>query len=126
MRHIQLLLVIGATVLLSLAFSGNARADKASVSFDVPESATDGSEVTVIITVTHNADNFIHHVNWVYITVNGKEIERWKFKWNNLPPAATFTKEIKFKMEGAAEIKAEANCNLHGSTGAVIKSITLK
>lgn len=126
MRQVKFLFLLGAILVMSLSFAGKACADKASVTVDVPESAANGSEITIKITVSHNADNFIHHVNWAYIMVNGKEVERWKFKWNDLPPASTFTKEIKYKMEGPAEIKADANCNIHGSKGAVIKTITLK
>jgi desulfoferrodoxin (superoxide reductase-like protein) len=58
--------------------------------------------------------------------VNGKEVERWEYSWRKLPPDAVFTKEIKYKVEGPIEIKAEANCNIHGSKGPAIKKIAVK
>ena len=126
MKRFQFALLLIATVFMTLSFTERAFADKGSVTIEAPESAAIGSEITIKITVTHSADNFIHHVDWAYIMVNGKEVERWKYKWNNLPPDAVFTKEIKYKVEGPIEIKAEANCNIHGSKGPAIKTIAIK
>ena len=126
MKHVRLSLLLISALFMTLSFTESALADKASVTLDVPDSAAQNSEITIKITVTHNADNFIHHVDWSYVMVNGKEIERWKFKWNNLPPDAVFTKEIKYKVEGPVEIKTEANCNIHGSKGPAMKTVTIK
>ena len=126
MKRFKFALLLIAAVFMTLSLTERAFADKASVTIEAPESAAIGSEITIKITVTHSADNFIHHVDWAYIMVNGKEVERWKYKWNNLPPDAVFTKEIKYKVEGPIEIKAEANCNIHGSKGPAIKTIAVK
>ncbi len=126
MKHVRLSLLLISSLFMTLSFTESAFADKASVTLDVPVSAAQNSEITIKITVTHNADNFIHHVDWAYVMVNGKEIERWKFKWNNLPPDAVFTKEIKYKVEGPVEIKTEANCNIHGSKGPAVKTVAVK
>jgi len=126
MRHFRLTLLLISALFMTLSFAESAFADKASVTLEVPESASIGSEITMKITVTHSADNFIHHVDWAYIMVNGKEVERWKYKWNDLPPAAVFSKEIKYKVQGPTEIKADANCNIHGSKGPAIKTIAVK
>jgi desulfoferrodoxin (superoxide reductase-like protein) len=92
-------------------------ADKATVALDAPAEAAKGEEITILLTITHSADNFFHHVNWVEVWFNGKTAYRWEYSPVNLPEAATFTKEIKMKVEGDTEIKAEANCNIHGSKG---------
>ena len=126
MKRFKFALLLIAAVFMTLSLTERAFADKASVTIEAPESAAIGSEITIKITVTHSADNFIHHVDWAYIMVNGKEVERWKYKWNNLPPDAVFTKEIKYKVEGPIEIKAEANCNIHGSKGPATKTIAVK
>jgi len=126
MRHVRLTLLLISALFMTLSFAESAFADKASVTLEAPESASIGSEITIKITVTHSADNFIHHVDWAYIMVNGKEVERWKYKWNDLPPDAGFSKEIKYKVQGPAEIKADANCNIHGSKGPAIKAIAVK
>ena len=126
MKKVRHSLLFITALVLTLSFARTAFADKASVTLDVPDSAAQGSEITIKITVTHNADNFIHHVDWAYVMVNGKEIERWKFKWNKLPPDAVFTKEIKYKVEGPVEIKTEADCNIHGSKGPAVKSVAVK
>ena len=126
MRHVRLTLLLISALFMTLSFAESAFADKASVTLEAPESASIGSEITIKITVTHSADNFIHHVDWAYIMVNGKEVERWKYKWNDLPPDAVFTKEIKYKVQGPTEIKADANCNIHGSKAPAIKTIAVK
>jgi desulfoferrodoxin (superoxide reductase-like protein) len=58
--------------------------------------------------------------------VNGKEIARWDYTMGNRPEGATFTKEIKYKVEGDIEIKAEASCNLHGSAGPATVKVSAK
>lgn len=126
MRHVRLTLLLISALFMTLSFAESAFADKASVTLEAPESASIGSEITIKIIVTHSADNFIHHVDWAYIMVNGKEVERWKYKWNDLPPDAVFSKEIKYKVQGPIEIKADANCNLHGSKGPAMKTVTVK
>ena len=126
MRHVRLTLLLISALFMTLSFAESAFADKASVTLEAPESASIGSEITIKIIVTHSADNFIHHVDWAYIMVNGNEVERWKYKWNHLPPDAVFSKEIKYKVQGPTEIKADANCNIHGSKGPAIKTIAVK
>ncbi|NWG04415.1 MAG: hypothetical protein HXY44_16300 [Syntrophaceae bacterium] len=101
-------------------------ANKSATSIEVPESATKGSEITIRVKVTHNANNFMHYTKWLQITVNGKEIARWDYTMTNRPEGATFTKEIKYKVEGDIEIKAEASCNLHGSAGIATAKVSVK
>lgn len=126
MRHVRLTLLLISALFMTLSFAESAFADKASVTLEAPESASIGSEITIKIIVTHSADNFIHHVDWAYIMVNGNEVERWKYKWNDLPTDAVFSKEIKYKVQGPIEIKVDANCNLHGSKGPAMKTVTVK
>ena len=100
-------------------------ANKASVTIEAPESAVKESEITIKITVTHSANAMFHHVKWVYVMMNGKEIARWDYSMFNLPKPdgklsdmpLVFTKEIKYTVHGRSEITAEASCNIHGSMG---------
>jgi len=45
---------------------------------------------------------------------------------SNRPEGATFTKEIKLKVDGDLEIKAKANCNMHGSANEALGKVTAK
>jgi len=118
---------IWAIVLLLVFFSfpHSVFANKASVAIQAPEKTTKGSEITIKVTVTHSANNLFHHVNWVYVMVNGKEIARWDYSMFNLPKldgtvSATplvFTKEVTYAVNGSSEMQAAANCNIHGSMG---------
>ena len=101
-------------------------ANKSATSIEVPENIIKGSEITIRVTVTHNANNFLHYTKWLQIMINGKEISRWDYTMSNRPEGATFTKEIKYKVEGDIEIKAEASCNLHGSAGPTTTKVLAK
>jgi desulfoferrodoxin (superoxide reductase-like protein) len=94
---------------------GTAWANRAESRLEVPESAAKGSETIIKLTVTHSANSFLHHVEWAWVQVNGKEVARWDFSSSNLPESETFSRAVKVKMEGNLEIKAKASCNLHGS-----------
>lgn len=104
-------------IMLGLLCGQNVWADKSATSIEVPETITKGSEITIRVTVTHKGNNFLHYTKWLQIMIDGKEIARWDYTMGNRPEAATFTKEITYKVQGDIEIKAEASCNLHGSTG---------
>jgi len=113
-------------VMIGLLYGQDVLANKSATSIEVPESITKGSELTIRVTVTHNANNFIHHTKWLQVMVNGKEIARWDYTMTQLPEGATFTKEIKYKAEGDIEIKAEASCNIHGSAGPSTAKVLVK
>ena len=101
-------------------------ANKASVAISAPETAANGSEVLVKLNITHSANNFFHYTNWVTLKVNGKEFSRWDFSSGNRPEAAEFTREVKITVNEPIELIAEANCNMHGSTGPTKGKITIK
>lgn len=92
-------------------------ADKTSVAISAPESAAPGSEITIQVTATHSANNFVHHTDWLYISVDGKEIARWEYSWRNKPEGSVFTKEITYPITDSIEVTAEGHCNIHGSKG---------
>ncbi len=116
---IQFLLVV--LLWANVAFAG-----KASVSIEAPAEVTKGTEITIRLTVDHSADNFFHHVEWVQLNVNNNQLGYWRYSAVALPPAATFTKEIKYTVNENTEIRAEASCNLHGSAGPGFFKIVIK
>lgn len=100
-------------------------ADKTSVSISAPASATPGAEITIRVTATHSANNFLHYTDWLYIMVNGQEIARWDYSWRNKPEGSVFTREIKYTVTGSIEIKAEGHCNMHGSKGPATATVSV-
>lgn len=123
MKKFGKILLCLTVVLLS---SGYALADKSAVTIIAPESAAKGTEVTIKLNVTHHGNNMLHHTQWVYIKVNGKEIARWDFSATNTPETEYFTKEIKYTVNEPAQIEAEASCNIHGSAGIAKAAIAIK
>ncbi len=126
MKQIKTSLFLIAILLMGLYMADSVYANIPTVAIEAPESAANGSEITIKVTVTHSANNIFHHVDWLYIMVNGREVERWEYSWNKRPPDATFTKEIKYKVNGPLEIKAEAHCNMHGSKGPVVVNVKVQ
>ncbi len=126
MKKIKPGLLLMVALLISLYSVDHAFANKASVSIEAPQSASRGSEVTIKITVMHSANNIFHHVSWAYIMINGKEVARWDYSWKNLPDTIPFTREIRYVIEGPANIRAEASCNIHGSKGPDLANISVK
>jgi desulfoferrodoxin (superoxide reductase-like protein) len=125
-RNKKKLILLSVAALFTFFLSGNAWANKAESKIEVPEAAAKDQEITIRVTVTHNANNFFHHVEWVWVQVNGKEIARWDYTASNKPEGETFTKEIKYKVEGDLEIKAKASCNMHGSAGEAVVKVLAK
>ena len=101
-------------------------ADKSSVEIEAPDSAKKGDVVTIVVKVTHDGNNFLHHTDWVYVKVNGEQIARWEFSWNDLPEKEVFVKEVTYPVKGPFTIEAKANCNIHGSVGAVTKQVKVE
>jgi desulfoferrodoxin (superoxide reductase-like protein) len=125
-RNKKKLILLSVAALFTFLLSGNAWANKAESKIEVPEAVAKDQEITIRVTVTHNANNFFHHVEWVWVQVNGKEIARWDYTASDKPEGETFTKEIKYKVEGDLEIKAKASCNMHGSAGEAVVKVLAK
>ena len=113
-------------VFFCILSAGAAFANKSAVKIEAPDEAVKGTEVTVKLHVTHSANNFIHHTEWLKVHVNGTEIARWEYSMFRLPDGANFTKEIKVPVNEDVEIEAKASCNIHGSAGPDFKKITAK
>ena len=118
---------LGFTLMFLLfVLVGGAWADKAATSIEGPANAPKGSEVTIKITVTHSSNSALHHTEWLKVTGNNKEIGRWDFTGGKRPEAAVFTREMKVRITEDLEVKAEANCNVHGSKGSSTLKISVK
>jgi len=126
MNRRKFILTLAGAFLIFLFSRKIAWADKAEAKIEAPESAAKGSEITIRVTVIHNANNFFHHIEWLWIKVNEKEIARWDFTGSNKPEGATFTREVKYPVEGNSEIKAKASCNIHGSAGEAVVKVLAK
>jgi desulfoferrodoxin (superoxide reductase-like protein) len=120
-------MVFGIVILAVLSFQANvALANRSETTIDGPTQAVKGSEVTLRITVTHNANTASHYTEWLKVMANKKEVGRWDYAKENRPEGGVFTKEIKIKVTEDTEIVAEASCNMHGSKGPAKHKIMVK
>jgi desulfoferrodoxin (superoxide reductase-like protein) len=124
MNRRKFIVSAGGFFLFFILGGKNSWANKAETKIEVPENTAKGSEITIRVTVTHSANSFFHHTEWLQVKINEKEIARWDFTGTNKPEAATFTREIKYRVEGDVEIKAQASCNLHGSAGEILAKVS--
>jgi len=124
MKKVMLLGIVVLAILLLQV--GIASANKSEASIEGPTDAVKGSEVTLRITVTHNANTASHYTEWLKVTANKKEVGRWDYTKENRPEGAVFTKEIKMKVTENTEIVAEASCINHGSKGPANHKIMVK
>ncbi len=115
--------LILSTIVL-LMFSGlNLLANKTSVEIKAPATVKKGSEVTVVINVTHKGNTKMHHTDWVTLKLNGKEIKKWAYTKESLPSSENFTLEYKMTVTEDGKLEAQGNCNIHGSAGAITFSL---
>jgi hypothetical protein len=98
----------------------NIFANEAHVSIKVlSEELKPGEEITIELTISHNANSYVHYVEWVDLVINDMDSTRWGFNGADLPPGQTFKKEYKYKVPDIKQIRisAEASCVRHGSSG---------
>jgi desulfoferrodoxin (superoxide reductase-like protein) len=119
MKKLFLLLPI-----LFLFTSVSLLANKTRIEVKAPSEIKKGVEVTIIINVFHKGNSNGHHTDWVYLKINGKEVKRWEYAKDNLPPDENFTLEFKYVVNEESAIVAEGHCNIHGSAG--IQKATIK
>ena len=124
MKKVMLFGIVVLAILLLRV--GVVSANKSEASIEGPTDAVKGSEVTLRITVTHNANTASHYTEWLKVMANKKEVGRWDYTKENRPEGAVFTKEIKIKVMENTEIVAEASCNNHGSKGPANHKIMVK
>ena len=106
--------------------SGFAMANKASVTITTASSTVKkGTEITITLNVDHQGNSKMHHVEWVYLKINGKEIKRWIYDKSSLPENQTFKLTYKFIVNENVTIEAEANCNIHGSKGIATQKVSI-
>jgi desulfoferrodoxin (superoxide reductase-like protein) len=104
--------------------SASLLANKTSVEVKAPSEIKKGVEVTIIINVFHKGNSNGHHTDWVSLKINGKEVKKWEYAKDNLPPNENFTLEFKYVVNEESVIEAAGHCNIHGSAG--IKKATIK
>ena len=111
---------------LFFVFVPTAFANKSAVTIEAPSEVPPGTTITITLHVTHEGNNFVHHTNWVYAKINGKEIKRWEYGWTSLPESENFSVSFEYKVDEPIEITAEAHCNIHGSAGPANATVRLK
>lgn len=94
-----------------------AMANKSSVRIVAPESAAVGDEITIELHVSHRGNNFFHYTEWVYLEIDGQEVQRWTHSARNRPESEDFMVTYQHTLSAPIDIKAQANCNIHGSEG---------
>lgn len=112
-----------------LISSPNIFANEPVVSIQVlTEEVVPGKEIQIRLTITHSANSFLHHVEWVDLVVNEQQSNHWAYSAFDLPPAEAFPKVVKYGVPNSHEVRivAEAFCIRHGSSGKISLRIPVK
>lgn len=109
-------------VLFCLSLAG-VWANKTKVEIKAPAEIKAGTEATITLNVIHKGNSKMHHTDWVYLNINGKEVKRWKYDKNSLPSAEEFTLEYKYVVSEPVTIEAEGHCCIHGTAGPATATI---
>jgi hypothetical protein len=48
------------------------------VRIEATATATEGSQITITVHVTHSGNNFFHFTDWVWLKANDTEMGRWE------------------------------------------------
>jgi desulfoferrodoxin (superoxide reductase-like protein) len=126
MKPYRMIILIGAVVCLLAMVTTPALANKTSLRIEAPTEVSPGSTITITLHVMHNGNNLFHYTNWVRVSINGTELQRWEFSRGNRPESENFTLTKTYTVSEPLEIVAEANCNLHGSAGPAFATVKLK
>lgn len=119
------LLIIVSLMMFSGFLNTHVLADEAAIKMKVPTAVAAGSVITVKLEITHDGNNFIHHVDEVTVTAGEEEIKRWEFGMFDKPESENFVLEFEYTVDREIELTARANCNLHGSKGPQSLKITI-
>ncbi len=117
----KFVLLLAVIIILPLSLLAN----KTSVKVVAPDTAVAGETVKITIDVKHKGNSARHFTDWVYVKINGEEVKRWEFSRTDLPESQEFQLEYEFVAESTVQIEIKGNCNLHGSSGKVMKTITV-
>lgn len=101
-------------------------ADESVVEIEAPTDAPSGEEIDIILHVSHDGNNFIHHTNRVVLRINGEMVKEWEYGTFSKPEAADFSISFSYPLKKNLEIEAEAFCNLHGSENTAVKTLSVE
>ena len=127
MRNTQtMLLFLCAAFMTAMFFVSPAAANETAVEIEAPAEAAAGEQITIVLNVSHDGNNFIHHTEWVELRINGETVKRWEYSMFGKPPGEKFSVSFSDTAEESLALEAEASCNLHGSRNVAEQTITVE
>jgi desulfoferrodoxin (superoxide reductase-like protein) len=113
-------------ILFVLTCASGAWANKPTVAIVAPAVVEAGTEVTILLNVSHKGNSALHHTDRVVVWADGVEFARWEFKNGQRPESADFTRKAMIKVAKSVEISAQGHCNIHGSPDPTVFRIAVK
>lgn len=118
-------LYLGALFIAGFLGSPAVFADESAVRIEAPTTAAAGEEIVIVLHVSHNGNNFLHHTNRVELRINDEMVKEWEYGTFSTPEAEDFSVSFSYPAKQNLEIKAEAFCNLHGSKNTGVKTVSV-
>jgi|AGTN01.2.fsa_nt_gi hypothetical protein len=103
------------TLLLLLAFSGVAYAEKLDVDVEAPDYARAGEIVPIIVEVEHEGSGPGNYVDSVKLYDGNTLLKEWKYGPDNYVKEKEWAVAYKGPFDHSANLRAVAHCTLQGS-----------
>ncbi|WP_158308902.1 desulfoferrodoxin family protein [Methanocella arvoryzae] len=101
-------------LVLLLAASGIASADRAEVDVDAPDTARPGETVQVKLNVHHEDSAPGHYVDSVKLYDGDRLLKEWTYDNSNFERAEEWSVTYTGSFDRDVNLRAVVNCNLHG------------
>ncbi|MFO8111327.1 MAG: desulfoferrodoxin family protein [Desulfosalsimonadaceae bacterium] len=119
-------LYLGALFMAGFFGSPAVFANESAVEIEAPTKAKTGEEIIIVLHVSHDGNNFLHHTNRVELRINGEMVKEWEYGTFSKPEAEDFSVSFSYPTKQDLEIEAEAFCNLHGSKNTDAKTVSVE
>jgi len=91
-------------------------ANRAGLKVTAPEEVGAGESFTVELEISHSNNDEGHYVDWVRIWMDDELVKEWTYTPDDFVQETRWTLEYETSIDEPAEIRARANCNLHGGS----------
>ena len=91
-------------------------ANRAGIKVTAPEEVAAGENFTIGLEISHSDNDGGHYVDWVRIWMDDELVKEWTYTPEDFVPETRWTLEYETSIDKPTEIRARANCNLHGGS----------
>jgi desulfoferrodoxin (superoxide reductase-like protein) len=92
------------------------RANVAKVKVTLPGEVEVNENFTIELEISHSNNNEDHYVDWVRLYLDDEMVKEWTYTPDDFVPDTLWTLDYSTMIGAKTEVRAKANCNLHGGS----------